>query len=145
MKLRSAVIVLLFFSSVLSGCVSNDSENDERIEALELELSDSTANYDDAMEQILTLQNAIEEANAALAASDVVINELSISISELEIIRDNLVVQRQDLADQLNVSRDNNSALEEEISALDLSILDLNDQILELDNDLQESLSLIHI
>ncbi|MAK89396.1 MAG: hypothetical protein CL995_04420, partial [Euryarchaeota archaeon] len=141
MKLRSAVIVLLFFSSVLSGCVSNDSENDERIEALELELSDSTANYDDAMEQILTLQNAIEQANAALAASDVVINELSINISELEIIRDNLVAQRQDLADQLNVSRDNNSALEEEISALDLSILDLNDQILELDNDLQESLA----
>ena len=92
MKLRSAVIVLLFFSSVLSGCVGNDSEKDDRINTLETELSNSTANYDEALEQISTLQNALNEANTALAASDAVIDELYISISELEILRDDLLL-----------------------------------------------------
>lgn len=140
MKLRSAVIVLLFFSSVLSGCVGNDSEKDDRIDSLETELSDSTADYDEALEQISILQNALNDANTALASSDVAINELSSSISELEILRDDLVAQREDLTGQLNQSEDNNSALEQEVSLLDSSILDLNNQILSLNDDLQDSL-----
>ena len=137
MKLRSAVIVLLFFSSVLSGCVGNDSEKDDRINTLETELSNSTANYDEALEQISTLQNALNEANTALAASDAVIDELYISISELEILRDDLLMQREDIISQLTESENNNSALEQEISVLDLSILDLNSQIEAINQELQ--------
>ena len=140
MKLRSAVIVLLFFSSVLSGCVGNDSEKDDRIDSLETELSDSIADYDEALEQISILQNALNDANTALASSDVAINELSSSISELEILRDDLVAQREDLTGQLNQSENSNSALEQEVSLLDSSILDLNNQILSLNDDLQDSL-----
>ncbi len=56
MKVRTVAIAILFFSSVLSGCAGNDSEKDDRIEALESELSDSISDHDSSLEQITTLE-----------------------------------------------------------------------------------------
>ena len=63
MRLRSAVIALLLFSSILSGCTSSDSGNTDRIEDLEAELEDSISENNDAQSQISTLQSALTEAN----------------------------------------------------------------------------------
>ena len=56
MKVRTVAVVILFFSSVLSGCTGNDSDKDDRIEALEAELSDSISDHDSSLEQIITLE-----------------------------------------------------------------------------------------
>lgn len=139
MKLRSAVIVLLFISSVLSGCAGDDSENDERIDNLELDLADSIANYNDSLEQISTLERALFDANATQISLTNDVNELNVRISEIELQKQDLTIQRNDLLRQLDESEENNSYLQEAVDSLDQQIINLDNQISDLVSDLQQS------
>ena len=51
MKIKTAFMVMIFCSSALSGCTGNDSEKDDRIEALEIELSESISDHDSSLGQ----------------------------------------------------------------------------------------------
>ena len=138
MKLRSVAIVILFFSSVLSGCVGNDSEKDDRIEALEAELSDSISDHDSSLEQITTLEAALAESMASLAVIESTMADMRTSLAGYEEERSNLIDQRDDVLHQLNVSEGNNSILLEQITTLDSEIDDLDEQILGLASDLAQ-------
>ena len=139
MKLRSAVIVLLFFSSVLSGCAGNDSENDERINNLESELADSVADYDESLEQISTLESSLLEANATQISLTNDLYELNLRISEIELQIQDLTTQRDELVQQLDESEGNNTYLQEAVDSMDQEIINFENQISDLVSDLQQS------
>ena len=111
MRVRSVVIVLLFVGSLLSGCAGNDSENDERTEALESELNDSINDYDNALSEIATLESALSEATASLALAQSSMAEQAITISTMEDLRDELLLQHEEIMLQLNDSSENQSTL----------------------------------
>ncbi len=138
MKLRSVAIAILFFSSVLSGCAGNDSEKDERIEALEAELSDSISEQDTSLEQITTLESALAESMASLAVIESTVDNLTTAIAGYEEERSDLIDQRDNLLHQLDVSEGNASILLEQIATLDSEIDDLEDQLLGLASELAE-------
>ena len=138
MKLRSVAIVILFFSSVLSGCAGNDQEKDDRIEALETELSDSISDHNSSLEQITTLEAALAESMASLAVIESTLTDLTTTIAGHEEERSNLINQRDALLHQLNVSEGNNSILLEQITTLDYEIDDLDEQILGLTSELAQ-------
>ena len=136
MRVRSVVIVLLFVGSLLSGCAGNDSENDERTEALESELNDSINDYDNALSEIATLESALSEATASLALAQSSMAEQAITISTMEDFRDELLLQHEEIMLQLNDSSENQSTLEIEISSLNDEIEELSDHISDLTEDL---------
>ena len=138
MRLRSAVIALLLFSSILSGCTSSDSGNTDRIEDLEAELEDSISENIDAQSQISTLQSALTEANEELSAIESEVASLEMSISELEGQRNALAQIRDEIAIQLDESEENVSSLQTEISSLDQQIMDLDNQIIDLGSQIAQ-------
>lgn len=139
MRVKSVVIVLIFLGSVLSGCTGNDSENDERVEALETELADSISSNDDALSQIVTLESALSEAVESVSSLEETTASLTISLSDAESQRDELILERDEILLQLNQSEENEAALTAEILTLDQSIQVLNSQISNLSSDLQQS------
>ena len=138
MRVRSVVIVLIFLGSVLSGCTGNDSEKDERIEALESELSDSISDHDSSLDQITTLESALAESLSTLSVVENTVVDLTATIAGYEAERTDLVGQRDDLVHQLNMSNGNVSVLLDEIDSLDFEILDLDNQILGLTLELSQ-------
>ena len=143
MKLRSLVIVVLFLSSILSGCTGNDSEKDDRIEILESDLADSINNYDDALSEISTLESALAEANSELSSLQNNVDDLTSRLSESETLRESLILEREQLIQQLNESDDNLEVLQGEISNLDQELIELGVQINDLNADLQLSQDLV--
>ena len=125
MRVKSVVIVLIFLGSVLSGCTGNDSENDERVEALESELADSISSNDDALSKIVTLESALSEAVDSVSSLDETIASLTISLTDAESQRDELILQREEILLQLNQSNENETGLSAEISDLNQNIQDL--------------------
>ena len=97
MRVKSVVIVLIFLGSVLSGCTGNDSENDERVGALEAELSDKIVELDDANANYTMME---ETLNLAVA-------EMESLNHEIDIVRNNLSLmesERDDLYEQLDLA-----------------------------------------
>ncbi len=138
MKVRTVAIAILFFSSVLSGCAGNDSEKDDRIEALESELSDSISDHDSSLEQITTLEDALAESMASLAVIEGTVADLTTTIAGYEEERSDLMDQRDGLLHQLNMSDGNTSILLEEIATLDSEIEDLDDRLSGLTSELSQ-------
>ena len=138
MKLSSVVVVLLLSSSLLSGCVSNDSEKDERIEALESELSDSISDHDSSLDQITTLESALAESLSTLSDVENTVVDLTATIAGYEAERTDLMGLRDDLVHQLNMSNGNVSVLLDEIDSLDFEIVELDNQILGLTLELSQ-------
>ena len=138
MKVRTVAVAILFFSSVLSGCTGNDSDKDDRIEALEAELSDSISDHDSSLEQITTLEAALAESMASLAVIEGTVSNLTTTIAGHEEERSDLINQRDGLLHQLNISNGNASILLDEIATLDSEIEDLDDQLSELTSELSQ-------
>ena len=78
MRAKSLVIVLIFLGSILSGCTGSDTEKDERIEALELELADSISDNNDDQAKIVTLESALDDAIDDIASLEESLNSLTI-------------------------------------------------------------------
>ena len=139
MRVKSVVIVLIFLGSVLSGCTGNDSENDERVEALETELADSISSNDDALSKIVTLEGALSEAVESVSSLEESVASLRINLSNAESQRDELILERDGILLQLNQSEGNEVNLTAEILILNQNIQELNSQISSLGSDLQQS------
>ena len=140
MRAKSLVIVLIFLGSILSGCTGSDTEKDERIEALELELADSISDNNDDQAKIVTLESALDDAIDNIASLEESLNSLTISLSEVaESQRAELILQREEIRIQLNESEDNRSSLVSEISILDQNIQDLDGQIEAINLELQQN------
>ena len=138
MRAKSLVIVLIFLGSILSGCTGSDTEKDERIEALELELADSISDNNDDQAKIVTLESALGDAIDDIASLEESLNSLTISLSEAESQKAELILQREEIRIQLNESEDNRSSLMAEISILDQNIQDLDGQIDAINLELQQ-------
>ncbi len=139
MRVKSVVIVLIFLGSVLSGCTGNDSENDERVEALETELADSISSNDDALSKIVTLEGALSEAVESVSSLEESVASLRINLSNAESQRDELILERDGILLQLNQSEGNEVNLTAEILILNQNIQELNSQISSLGSNLQQS------
>ena len=143
MKIRTAFMVMIFCSSALSGCTGNDSEKDDRIEALEIELSESISDHDSSLGQISTLEAALAESVTSLEVLENTVSNLTTTISGYEEDISYLIDQRDVLLHQLNVSEGNNSIISEQIFALESEIGDLEDQLLGLNSELTQKESQI--
>ena len=130
MRVKSVVIVLIFLGSVLSGCTGNDSENDERVEALEAELSDKIVELDDAnanytmMEETLNL--AVAEVESLNHEIDIVRNNLSLMESE-----------RDGLYEQLDLALSIQNQTEGNITEIYQHISELNNLIAQKESDIE--------
>jgi ELWxxDGT repeat protein len=138
MRLRTALIVMVFCSSTLTGCTGNDSEKDETIAELEAELSDSISDHNSSLEQISTLEAALAESVTSLAVLESTVSNLTTMISGYEEDISDLINQRDGLLHQLNVSEGNNSVILGQISALESEIDDLESQLLGLTSELAQ-------
>jgi len=107
---------------VLSGCAGNDSEKDERIEALEAELSDKIVELDEVyanysmMEEALNL--AVSEKELLEQAMEIARNNVTLMESE----RDSLYQQLDLALTLLNQSEGNITEIYEHISELNTMI-----------------------
>ena len=122
MRVRSAVIVLMFIGSILSGCTGDDTENGERVEALEAELSDKIVELDEVyanysmMEEALNL--AVSEKELLEQAMEIARNNVTLMESE----RDSLYQQLDLALTLLNQSEGNITEIYEHISELNTMI-----------------------
>ena len=130
MKIKTAFMVMIFCSSALSGCTGNDSEKDDRIEALEIELSESISDHDSSLGQISTLEAALAESVTSLEVLENTVSNLTTTISGYEEDISYLIDQRDVLLHQLNVSEGNNSIISEQIFALESEIGDLERSVI---------------
>ena len=140
MRVKSAVIVILFLSSMLSGCAGDDSGNEERIAELESDLADSLLENDNALSEISTLEGALSEATSSLAAMESVVGDLTNRISDADSEINELSLQREQILEQLNESSANESLLGVELANLNDEINSMESQITTLNSDLQQLL-----
>ncbi|MCH1591507.1 MAG: hypothetical protein L7R66_00785 [Candidatus Thalassarchaeaceae archaeon] len=140
MRVKSAVIVILFLSSMLSGCAGDDSGNEERIAELECYFAYSLLENDNALSEISTLEGALSEATSSLAAMESVVGDLTNRILDADSEINELSLQREQILEQLNESSANESLLGVELANLNDEINSMESQITTLNSDLQQLL-----
>ena len=104
MRTTAVLLTLVMLTSALAGCAGSgdDTEKDEQIASLELEVANLTSENAENAENVAALQSTLEEAQAALELANEDLANISAQLSTAEWHRANLSNSLSDVMDQLN-------------------------------------------
>ena len=142
MRKAAVLMAIVMLSSILAGCAggSSDAEKDEQIASLESELTNATAQADDAVAHAAALEVTLSEALAALDESNSDIADLSIRLDSAEWHKANLTNQLSETIEQLNHTQDTGmmAQLEGQITNLSAQIEEADSQVAGLSSELAQ-------
>jgi len=142
MRTTAVLLTLVMLTSALAGCAGSgdDTEKDEQIASLELEVANLTSENAEHAENVAALQSTLEEAQAALELANEDLANISAQLSTAEWHRANLSNSLSDVMDQLNQTENDEliTSLQAEIADLDSQISDADSQITNLEGELIE-------
>ena len=142
MRTTAVLLTLVMLTSALAGCAGSgdDTEKDEQIASLELEVANLTSENAENAENVAALQSTLEEAQVALELANEDLANISAQLSTAEWHRANLSNSLSDVMDQLNQTENDEliTSLQAEITDLDSQISDADSQITNLEGELIE-------
>lgn len=142
MRTTAVLLTLVMLTSALAGCAGSgdDTEKDEQIASLELEVANLTSENAENAENVAALQSTLEEAQIALELANEDLANISAQLSTAEWHRANLSNSLSEVMDQLNQTENDEliTSLQAEIADLDSQISDADSQITNLEGELTE-------
>jgi len=137
MRLIAVLMMLLLVASTMSGCAGRDSSGGEDDSELQSEISNLTADLDEANEQVLALDATLSEAASQLSIAEDSILEMQEQLEISDSLRESLESQLSDALEQLNSTDPSDQSaidsLQGEISNLTAELANADYQISSLE------------